>query len=97
MRPRILETHCLVATAAVLTFVWTTRAERHTVERLFLSPVGQLVLLLWMMSAFVFPLALADRVIGRLPWWRSVPLILLDLALSLVQYLALGLALPVRY
>ena len=92
---RIVYTHCLVAAPAVLMFYRSATAGWHPPDWFFSSPVGALYGV-WMLSAFVFPAALAEDMVGRLPWWRWLPLLLMDLVLALLQYVALGLLVPFR-
>jgi hypothetical protein len=99
----IFYTHCLVAIACVaLTIMVLDRmahqdwAFRGQFERFFAHPVTVAGYLLCAASCFVFPAALAWRVVLRTSASRWVPLMAADIVLSLVQFVALMVVVPVR-
>src|SRR5947209_408614 len=96
----LLYAHCgvVIACAASVAYGLSRRDMGRQfqlgLERLLSHPVGYSAYFVLTLSCAAFPLALADTLPRRLPVWRQCAVVVVDLALSLVQFFALMFAYP---
>ena len=99
----VLCAHCVVASACVALAAWLLNRQaefgsryRGQLEVFFARPVVSGAYLLCLLSSFAFPVAVAWRLVGRVPAWRWCLAVAADALLGLVQYVALVLLYPTR-
>src|SRR5262245_31476045 len=91
----LLCTHCLVATASIASVAYAL-GRNLQLEGFFSDSVVLWIYVLVILSSFAFTACIAYLTAGRMPVWRWCPIVLADIVLGLVQFLALLVVYPVR-